>query len=204
MQRRNVINNYPQPYETRPIHSRKIRYATSTGGTFAITFRSLLKLIGTVVNGQTYIVYNIQSIRVKRVIVYSAANTSAQLMDTISLIWGGAYTSGKEISATGNVFNPARISAAPPKECDAAFWISQDADIYNNPAFTVVVPQYATVDVEFDYILCDGPSNVADGTATAAVGASGTRYLALDNTTTAGAAGAQVLNPTNLTVVTTI
>ena len=178
----------------RPVCQRKVRFfATNTLTAVPITSLCFFRLLGLTVNGTTGLHYIAAAYRLRSLKVYSSVVGSS--FATISVEWFSTYNRNMEITDTGTSTYPAFIKTHPPPDSDAGNWLSTDSDLYNNVLFTISAPIGAVIDVSFDYVLGDGANTFASGVLSAAATFTGPVIMKLDNITSAGATGGQLISP---------
>ena len=127
------------------------------------------------------------------------ASSTINFGTSISLTWTGDRSNDEKKTAYGTVDSVAEISMAPPEKSLAGFWgTTFDSDL-NTDLFRLDCPANTVIDICFQYVL--GDSN----TKTVVVNApsfNGVGYAHLNNATTTGGVGSNLLVPQGVTLLT--
>jgi hypothetical protein len=130
--------------------------------------------------------------------MWEASSTS--VLNSCALEWQGDRESSRLLSDSGNSMRPAHISSKPGKDSQAAMWSTLSATYLNEVLFLVTLRSGGIIDVHVNYVLANGQSVTYPNVeylirTTAAVGVIGNVLATLDNSSVAGAAGTQILDP---------
>lgn len=189
-----LVKRIPAAYDANVVVCRKIRFqAQSTLTQAIVTYRCFFKLLITVINGSTNTINLIGAIRIRGFKLYASNATNG--ISTVAFEWKGTYVRNQEIADSGTSTYPAYVSVRPPPESDLGFWVSSDTDLIDNTVCLISGPAGMIIDLMLDYVLYDGAAALAGSTLTAASGFSGPVVMRLDNSTTGGATGAQLMTP---------
>jgi hypothetical protein len=154
MVRSAMIVNHPPQIQSTLKGSTTLRFNATTGGPYLISARDMLDTLLVGINTTT--VYNIfETIRIKHVELWGI-NILTNVPVTVSLQFfdnSNVETATKVFSDTSiGTTEAAHVKASPPSLSSAKFWQGNNS----GNLFYIVVPQYAVIDVAFEYVLASG------------------------------------------------
>jgi hypothetical protein len=177
-----------------PKASRVFRFRGTTGSSYHIYRENMLSLL--CVNGTngstTSVVYLINAIRIKRVVLWGV-KTSVDDLQEISLTWSSPRSPDVEVSRSGNFVHPAHLDVRPPADSLAGMW-SKQVENEDEKLFSMTITAGTIIDIHVDYVLAWGAGGAINGTTSAALSAYSVAFSKLDGLDGSGAAGANEID----------
>jgi hypothetical protein len=154
MVRSAMIVNHPPQIQSTLKGSTTLRFSAQNGGAYLISARDMLDTL--LVGVSTTAAYDIfETIRIKHVELWGI-NVLTNVPVTVSLQYydnSNVETATKVFSDTSiGTTEAAHVKASPPSLSSAKFWQGNNS----GNLFYIVVPQYAVIDVAFEYVLASG------------------------------------------------
>jgi hypothetical protein len=141
-----------------------------------ITVTDLLSLYLMNIGSGTSYYSMTQSVKIKKISLYSAQRPAGQTYEDLDLIWGGT-TDTKVVKSTVTLSESVGyIGEKPPKDSYANFWISNSLTGSTN-IFKVSLPVGAVMDIHVDMVLAGDSAFTANTVTGYATGVAQTIYL---------------------------
>jgi hypothetical protein len=183
----------PRALPQNPIVRRTIRYITSAGGTESVYRNCLLSLIAISSTAATNVMFPIQSIRVRKVEMWSLGGTDSS--QRVAIFWGTSQGPTDEIVAYGNTAFPAHLVARPPAGSYAGMWQVHDPGSAigseSNLVMQLSCSANCVLDLHFEMVAEATVTGIAAGDSAVGLKTTNTLglgYTSLGNLNSAGAA----------------
>jgi hypothetical protein len=200
VQRKNNPRFWERTVNQNPIQRRTIRYIATAAFNSYITARCILNsfvAFDSVASAEAVLIMDSIRLRAVRIAYVSTTGLGTDSAE-LGFTWYGEHGPERRMTSRGTSFMPAHIVTKPPAKSFANMWFNLQDNI-EAILFNCDIPQYAIVEIDYQYTFGEG----TDSNAIAATNpGTGIWYAALDNSTVAPALAGLLLRPDYLAYIT--